>query len=135
MFWTNLSILWNSKFYFSYFIKFFEGNLAFIWPFFIFQDLAFLKLLMAKFGLFNFFDLAILLSSFSCTSSKVFSLWRHAGCLTYVRRCTCSLSRLEQHHTTHPTQNQAEIFLVSVTKIFYFTFKDIFSLKLVLLCL
>jgi len=29
--------------------------LAFIWPFFNFQELAFLKLLMAKFGLFNFF--------------------------------------------------------------------------------
>ena len=27
----------------------------FIWPFFIFVDLAFLKLLMAKFGFLNFF--------------------------------------------------------------------------------
>ncbi len=56
MFWTNLSKI--QAFYeilnFNL-IKYFEGNLAFIWPFFIFQDLAFLKLLMAKFGLFNFF--------------------------------------------------------------------------------
>ncbi len=30
--------------------------MAFIWPFLIFQDLAFLKLFMAKFGFFNFFE-------------------------------------------------------------------------------
>jgi len=35
--------------------KFFEGNLAFIWPFLFSQDLAFLKLPLAKFGLFNYF--------------------------------------------------------------------------------
>jgi len=33
----------------------FEENLTFIWLLFIFEDLAFLKLLMAKFGLFNSF--------------------------------------------------------------------------------
>ncbi len=49
------NIVFNSKFRFSYFNKIFEGNLSFIWPFIIFEDLAFLKLLMAKFGLFNLF--------------------------------------------------------------------------------
>jgi len=44
-----------------YFNNFFEENLAFIWPFFIFDELAFLKLPMDKFGLFNFLDLATLL--------------------------------------------------------------------------
>jgi len=38
----------------------FQQLLGKIWPFFIFEDLAFLKLLKIKFGLFIFFDLATL---------------------------------------------------------------------------
>jgi len=67
MFWTNLSK--SQVFYeilnFNLVILtiFLKGNLAFIWPFFIFQDLAFFESAygqiwpnLAKFGLFNFFE-------------------------------------------------------------------------------
>jgi len=64
VYWTNLSK-------FQAFYEILNFNLVILtkilrknWPlfglFFIFQDMAFLKLLMAKFGLFNFFDLATL---------------------------------------------------------------------------
>jgi hypothetical protein len=49
-------------------------NLAFILPFFIFQDSAFLKLLMAKFGLLIFFDLATLVSN-EVKSAKLKKKW------------------------------------------------------------
>ncbi len=52
--------IWANFIKFLILTIFCNGNLAFIWPFFIFQDLAFLKLLMARFGLFNFLDLATL---------------------------------------------------------------------------
>ncbi len=60
LFWQNFyktyNILWYSKLNLIYFGKF---SLK-IWPLFTFENLAFLRLLMAEFGLFIFWDLTTL---------------------------------------------------------------------------
>ncbi len=61
LFWLNFNktsnIFWFFKIYLIYFGKF---SLK-IWPFIPFENLAFFKLLMAKFGLFYFWDLTTLI--------------------------------------------------------------------------
>jgi len=51
--WPSLNVEENNEFESCRFNKFLKK--IGIWPFFIFEDLAFLKLLMDKFGLFKFF--------------------------------------------------------------------------------
>ncbi len=64
--WANFKHFRNCKFQFSYFNKFIKGNVAFIWPFFIFQDLALFETAYGQIWPFSFFEPGNPALKFSC---------------------------------------------------------------------